>query len=190
MEDASVGVLPVYHQEGFDSAEEALHDFGKAVFVALENVRGYHNNHVNERINGKRFHECCEITLLANPSSIYCVKCVGEIRCDNKVTTREQVLDYIEHMKNATNDDSRYEVIEGINNEGWEPGQYMPRTGSSLLLHVDNYDWHPDFNKFGNGSSEWQISEVNVGNYTYYNNNPKQLYHRDDGADETCEPEE
>lgn len=184
-EDASVGVLPVFSMEGFDTAEEALHSFGNAVFSGLEAVRDHHNARVSDRLTHGFLKACCKASLAFNAEYLFCAKCGYEIRADEKITSRDQVLDYIKNLIGKTNDESEYDIIEGINNDGWEPGIFAPYSGEYKALDVGNYDWHPDFATFGNGSSEWKVSTVSVTKEEsgWKSNNPKSIYHRDDILD-------
>lgn len=165
VEEAMNGSLPVSaNRREFSSNEEALYAFGKDLWESLEELRLSHNEEVLER-KERGFNECCLETISgARKKNLHflCGKCWTPCILDEKRTPNFAVTDYIKKLIGLTNDQAGYDLWEEMANRGWEIGSAHFHYGKYELLIVENYQWHPNFDKFGLLGTEWISSIVEI----------------------------
>lgn len=162
-ENATVGYLPVTirnHTISNLSVSEALHNFGQAVYNALENARQDFNYTAKRRREENFYNNRCCLKEYAESLRETCPKCFSPIRENNVQTTRDDVLEQVKKWTMSTNDSSDYELIDDLQTMSLDLFKFTPQ--SHTLVLVENFDWHQDYDQYGNGMSRWKVVNVTM----------------------------
>lgn len=185
VESASLGSLPVSGEKEYASAEEAIYDFGKAVWTYLEQEREYQNQRFEERI-----HKPCCLKALETAGdksgNKFCSKCGGSLGGSQKQTHAQEVVDFVHEMTHSSIGDGMGEAWDFIATEGWTLNSIFWHSGKVVLVEIDNFQWHPNFTKYGLLNTEWRMQEIEISDSVrhQYHNTKIDLYEDEPEEDE------
>lgn len=167
VESALLGQIPFRSHAEYSSVEEGLQALGQAVFDSLEEIRADHNHQVEKNLS-RGLGLCCQ-TVRDTSSRLWC-KCGTPIREAAVQTTAVKVIDTLSELLGKSNDET-LDLWQRLADRGWELGTLGDFYGDTQkLVFVHNYCWHPDFDRFGNLATEWQVADLTGSNDLISNN--------------------